>query len=154
MLIQLPDIWIYILNILIWLFIHLTIAYWATLLPFEKFTKNNFLFKIKYFETTKFYEKYFLIKRWKHLLPDGASLFKRGFKKKRLMTKEKDYFLRFMLETRRGEFAHWLVILFSPVFFIWNPFIFGVVNIIYSLIANLPCIFVQRYNRIRFSKLL
>ncbi len=70
------------------------------------------------------------------------------------MTKEKDYFLRFMLETRRGEFAHWLVILFSPVFFIWNPFIFGVVNIIYSLIANLPCIFVQRYNRIRFSKLL
>ncbi len=45
MLIQLPDIWIYILNILIWLFIHLTIAYWATLLPFEKFIKNSFFLK-------------------------------------------------------------------------------------------------------------
>lgn len=137
-----------------WLFIHLTIAYWATLLPINRFKNDNWLFTPKKFETTKFYENILYVKKWKHLLPDGAALFKKGFRKKRIMTKQKDYLEIFLIETRRGEFTHWFVILFSPIFFVWNPLIFGLVNIAYALVANIPCIIVQRYNRLRFENLL
>jgi glycosyl-4,4'-diaponeurosporenoate acyltransferase len=42
--------------------------------------------------------------------------------------------------------------LFSPVFFVWNIWWVGIVMIVYAMLANMPCIMIQRYNRIRLKR--
>ena len=86
--------------------------------------------------------------------PNGAALFKKGFRKKRMTSLNKEYLDRFILEVCRAELAHWVVILSSPVFFICNYWWAGFIMIAYAFAANLPCILAQRYNRIRFRMIL
>jgi glycosyl-4,4'-diaponeurosporenoate acyltransferase len=100
------------------------------------------------------YQKIFCVKKWKGLLPEGAVLFAKGFRKKELKEKNENYFRIFITETCRAECAHWLTMVFSPLFFLWNPFWVGVGMIVYSLMVNLPCIIAQRYNRIRLERVL
>jgi glycosyl-4,4'-diaponeurosporenoate acyltransferase len=155
MLIELPILWTVIINFVIWFIIHMTMAYIITMIPANWINVKSSLYQEKAFENAgKIYETHFKIKSWKELLPDGAALFDKGFKKKRLVSFEESYIQQFVLETCRGELAHWLVIAFSPIFFIWNPLWAGCVMIIYALLANLHCIITQRYNRIRFNKIL
>ena len=37
----------------------------------------------------------------------------------------------------------------GPVFLLWNPWWLGLLMFAYAVIANLPCLIVQRYNRAR-----
>ena len=100
------------------------------------------------------YDILFRVKQWKSFLPDGAALFRSGFRKKALTQWDPPYLERFMQETCRGELTHWLTLLSSPLFFLWNlPFV-GLIMIAYALAANLPCIVTQRYNRSRFGRVL
>lgn len=155
MLFELPILWTILINIALWFIIHMSMAYIITMIPSNWINVNSIIFTEKKIEKNgKIYENHFKIKSWKELLPDGAALFDKGFKKKRLVSFEESYIRQFVLETCRGELAHWLVIAFSPIFFIWNPMWAGNVMIIYAILANLPCIITQRYNRIRFNKIL
>lgn len=99
------------------------------------------------------YEKIFLIKRWKHLLPDGAPLFD-GFPKKKLESTEPEYLRKFILETRRGEFSHWLQWVLISGFTIWNPFPANLIILLYAALSNLPCLLNLRYTRIRLIPVL
>lgn len=155
MLIELPIFWTILINILLWLSIHLTIAYLATILPSGLINIDSTVFREWNWEKGgRFYEKYFRIRLWKELLPDGSALFKKGFRKKRMVSASPEYINRFIIEVCRAEMAHWIVILCSPVFFIWNPLWAGIVMIFYAIAANMPCILAQRYNRIRLRRLL
>ncbi|MCG8491787.1 MAG: hypothetical protein MI743_09255, partial [Sneathiellales bacterium] len=86
-------------------------------------------------------------------LPDGSAMFKKGFRKKNLKSKDTKYIQQFILELCRAELAHWIVIMFSPIFFIWNYEWVGYIMILYALLVNIPCILAQRYNRIRFKNI-
>ena len=155
MLIVLPEIWIIIIDIVLWFIIHMSVAYIATILPLNNLNTNSWLLKERKWEKSgKIYEEIFHIKKWKELLPDGSALFKKGFRKKRMTSSNPEYLQKFIIETGRAEIVHWIVILFSPVFFIWNYPWAGWVMIVYAIIANMPCILAQRYNRARLSKLL
>lgn len=155
MLIELPIIWIVVINIVLWGAIHMGIAYFATILPEKMIKTDSKWFEEKDWERGgKIYEDVFKIKKWKEILPDGSALFKQGFRKKRMQRMDKDYLKRFVLEVCRAEMAHWIVILFSPIFFIWNWWWAGIIMIVYAFIANMPCILAQRYNRIRLRRLL
>lgn len=155
MFIELPKIWIVIIDILMWLIIHLSVAYVGTLLPIRFINTKSWLFKERDWELGgKLYESSFKIKKWKEYLPDGSKLFKDGFEKKRMTSLDNEYLDRFIIEVCRAELVHWVVILFSPIFFIWNDQWVGYIMIIYAILANLPCILAQRYNRIRFKKIL
>jgi len=133
----------------------MSFAYIITIIPSSYINIKSWIYKNRNWEQNgRFYEKYFKIKSWKGMLPDGAALFKKGFRKKSLVSLDKEYLRQFVLETCRAEFVHWLVILFSPVFFIWNPVWAGIIMIIYALFANLPCIIAQRYNRLRFLRII
>lgn len=155
MLIEIPVFWIAIINVVLWLVIHLSIAYIATSLPERLINVNSKLYnEIKWEKGGKIYDDLFRIRRWKELLPDGSALFKKGFRKKRMVSMNKEYVERFILEICRAELTHWIVILFSPLFFIWNPWWAGLIMIVYAFAANMPCILAQRYNRIRFRKML
>lgn len=129
-------------------------AYIFFLMPKEWFNPNSFVFKEKKWEKEgRIYEKIFLIKRWKKLLPDGAATFKKGFRKKKLNATSKEYFSEFILESCRAEATHIPPIFLSFLFGLYNPPQIVLIMLIFAIIVNLPCILAQRYNRIRLSRI-
>lgn len=101
-----------------------------------------------------FYARYTGIKKWKPLLPEAGDVFKDGFHKRHLRSRDRAYFERFVVETRRAELTHYMVMMAAPLFFLWNPWWLGLVMVAYALVANLPCIAAQRYNRARLQRVL
>jgi glycosyl-4,4'-diaponeurosporenoate acyltransferase len=155
MLIDLPVLWIVILDVAAWLVIHMGTAWAVTQMDADRFHPEHPLFRRRGWEGDgQVYDRLFRVRSWKKWLPDGAALFEKGFRKKRLAQARSDYYERFIRETCRGELAHWLVIWIAPVFFVWNYWWAGMIMIAYALAASLPLIITQRFNRIRFRMLL
>lgn len=152
MLIQLPALWLVVVNVAAWLAIHLGVAWVGTKLPEHLFRPGDAWFRPRPWERRGLYERAFRIRAWKDLLPDGAALFRKGFRKKRLMSRDPEYLERFARETCRGEAVHWVVLGSSPFFFLWNPWWAGLIMVAYGMVANVPCILAQRYNRLRLMR--
>jgi len=151
----LPIAWTVALNIIPWLVIHMGVSYVVTRLPASRFRPECWLYVPRSWEAGgRLYERLFRIKAWKGLLPDAAPWFAGGFAKQSLQSLDRAYLQRFVRETCRGELAHWITMLCAPVFFLWNPAWACLVITAYALGANVPCILAQRYNRIRFAKVL
>ena len=104
------------------------------------------------------YDRLLWIKAWKDRLPEAGALFRDGFSKRRARH-DRAYLHELQVATRRAERAHWAILALSPTFFLWIP-AFGmpwwlaVVMVGYGVVANVPCILVQRYNRGRFARIL
>jgi glycosyl-4,4'-diaponeurosporenoate acyltransferase len=153
MLLHLPTLPAILLDIATWMIIHMGVSYLMTHIPLRSFDTGFWLYKQRKWEKdSKIYVRIFRLKKWKKRLPDGAALFKKGFKKKHLKELDSVYLDDFIRETCRAEFTHWIMFLFSSVFFIWNPWWVGIVMIVYAILVNLPCIIIQRYNRIRLKR--
>ena len=155
-LIYLPTFWTVLLDIAIWYVLHMGIVSIVLRIPARYFYPNGLLFRQRHFERDgQFYLKHFKIKQWKKHAPDGAAFSKkRGFPKKKLKEVGSSYLNRFYVETCRAETAHWLLIGVAPLFFLWNRFWVGWFMIAYAVAQNLPLIMIQRYNRIRFRRIL
>lgn len=149
--IELPLIWIAILNVTLWPVIQMTLAWGFMRMPAAWFETPDRGFHL---ETRVFYERWFGVKHWKDLLPDGASWFGGGFAKNELTATDAGHLQKFIRETRRGEICHGCAFLFVPIFFLWNPWWGDLVIVAYAVIANLPCVIAQRYNRIRMRRVL
>ena len=149
--IELPVIWTVTLNVTLWVGIQLALAWGFIRMPAAWFDAPTGAFA---FETRGFYQRWLGVKHWKDLLPDGARWFGGGFAKNALLATDSAYLLEFIRETRRGELCHRCALLFIPIFFLWNPWWGDLVIITYAIIANLPCLIAQRYNRIRLRRLL
>lgn len=145
-------VWI---NIVVWLFFHLSISLGLLKVPYSFFGRDHpsdIFFKERPFERKgKFWRNVFYVHRWKDSLPDGASLFKLGYKKKQLTDTTIETMQLFILETKRAELTHLLLLLPAPLFFLWNPVWAGFVMLFYAVIVNVPFIIIQRYNRIRLE---
>ena len=143
---------IWVANLLGWPLIHLAIGYVALRLPPDLFARDIWLTTPRRWERNgRLYRDWLAIRRWKSMLPDGAPLLG-GFAKKRFHSHDSTYLALFLLETRRAELAHWCMLCCLPVFFFWNPPWACLVMTSYAVAANLPCIIVQRYNRIALSR--
>ena len=129
-----------------WLVLQLSIAAVAVRIPSRCFAEDNWLYRVRAREI-EFYKRWLLIRRWKNWLPDGAPWVGGNFRKKAPAGRDSTYLAQLMIETRRGEAAHWLMLASFPIFFLWNPPWAWVVIVLYAAAANLPCIAVQRYNR-------
>jgi glycosyl-4,4'-diaponeurosporenoate acyltransferase len=150
-LIELPTVWIIVLNVGGWVAVQMGLAWAFTKMPVEWFESG----KPRAWERTgRFYERVLRIKAWKDSLPDGAGWFSGGFPKGTLAGMNRDYLERFIRETWRGELCHWCAIAFTPIFFLWNPWWGDLIITAYALAANLPCILAQRYNRARLQRIL
>jgi glycosyl-4,4'-diaponeurosporenoate acyltransferase len=144
-----------VIDFIVWFVIHIGFTIITIKMPDKLFDKDNWIYRIRPWEKNgRIWQTIFRVKTWKDHLPDGAALFKKGFKKKRMTSRDSGYIKAFILESRRGELTHWLILLSSPLFFIWNPAWLGFIMILYAVIANLPCIIAQRYNRPRLNSLL
>jgi glycosyl-4,4'-diaponeurosporenoate acyltransferase len=135
--------------------VHLGISYLCVKIPIAFFKKDRWLFRIRNWEYRgKAYNRFFKVKKWKSIIPDGGGLFKKGFAKKNLQNSDPLYLKTFMYETKRAELTHWLTIIPAPIFFLWNIWWAGIIMIVYALIVNVPCILLQRYNRARLTSLI
>jgi glycosyl-4,4'-diaponeurosporenoate acyltransferase len=149
--IELPIVWVIVLNVAGWPVIQLGLAWLFTRMPVSWFNPPA---PGDWERDGRFYERVFAIKRWKDRLPDAARWFGGGFAKGTLAGNTRDYLERFRRETWRGELCHWAALGFAPVFWLWNPWWASLIMVSYALAANLPCILAQRYNRLRFQRLL
>lgn len=94
------------------------------------------------------------IRRWKDSLPEAGAFYQGGFAKRQLAGRDPGYLGRFIVETSRAEFSHWLTWALALTFFAWNPWPVGVMMVGYGAAVNLPCILIQRYNRPRLRRAL
>ena len=152
--IVLPTLLTIVIDILVWGILQLSIARLS--LEFkDKFLSNNRIFKVLKFEKDgEFYNRYFRIKLWKDKLPDGSKILMNSFSKQTFNAKDLDYLNKFLIEINRAEISHWLQILPAPLFFLFNVEWVGYFMIGYALIANIPFILAQRYNRARVIKII
>jgi glycosyl-4,4'-diaponeurosporenoate acyltransferase len=91
------------------------------------------------------------IRRWKDRLPELGGLFAGGVSKR--ASGGRSRLERYEAETRRAEYVHWLVLACAPLFALWNPWYLTVAMVLYAVVANVPCLVVQRYNRARIARL-
>lgn len=151
---HLPLFWTVALDIVAWYALHMGIAYGMTQVPPERFDLHAGLYRQRVWEEGgKIYQSLFQVRRWKDLLPEGAALFAKGFRKRHLQERSDLYLQRFAQETCRAECTHWITLAVAPLFFLWNPPTAGMAMIFYALVANIPCVIAQRYNRIRLTRL-
>jgi len=142
-----------------WVVFHIGSGFVTHHMPTRLFDRESWLFRTRTFEAEgRLYRKVFLIHRWKDILPEAGATFAGGFAKRSLprglRTKDNgEYLQRFVAETRRAELTHWLPILLSFTFFIWNPAGIALWMPVYAVVTNLPFIFVQRANRPRLQRL-
>lgn len=146
--------WLLILNILAWFFFHMAISLLLMKAPDAYYEKqSDFYTPFKWEKNGEIWQELFHVRRWKEILPEGSSFVPAAYNKKTLSDTHVDTLKKFITETKRAEQTHWLLMLPAPLFFIWNPPWAGWIMIFYALLANLPFIIIQRYNRPRLERL-
>lgn len=150
--ISLPVTWMVILDFIAWAFFHMAISIICLKIPLAFFLEDRVWFRIFAWEKSgKRWQQLFRVKKWKGRVLDGATIFRKGYAKKRLHGSSISDLNVFGAETKRAELTHWLCIVPAPLFFLWNPIWVGWVMILYALLFNVPLIIVQRYNRGRIG---
>lgn len=122
--------------------------------PLRSFATDRWWSRLRPFERGgSWYARTVHIKAWKGRLPELGGLFAGGFAK-RGASRDREYLARFVIETRRAEWVHWVAFLLWPVFGLWNPPWAVAVMFVYATMVNAPCVVVQRYNRARLLQAL
>jgi glycosyl-4,4'-diaponeurosporenoate acyltransferase len=138
----------------IWILIHFGIGYLAHRLPLGVLAALPVVNQSYRWENSGHLYEWLGIRAWKDHLPEAGAFYEGGFSKRHLRSRDPAYLMRFVLETARAEWSHWLTWGMALTFFAWNPWQVGVVMLIYGGIVNLPCILIQRYNRARLKRVI
>ncbi|TVQ26039.1 MAG: hypothetical protein EA382_06025 [Spirochaetaceae bacterium] len=151
-----------------WVAIQIGSGYLTHAMPLRWFIRDNALFRTRRFERGGRLYRLFGVHRWKDRLPEAGALFAGGFSKSRLAAGTRApgagtagavdpsgdrvaLLERFVAETRRAELTHWLPVVASFTFFLWNPPEIAAWMPPIGLVGNLPFIIVQRSNRPRLE---
>ena len=105
-------------------------------------------------ESVRGYEERLAVRRWKPWLPDAGDALPGGVRKASLARRDPASLERLMLETRRAELVHWALWPFWAVTALWLPPAGVMINLGFATAFNLPCVLVQRYNRLRLARTL
>jgi glycosyl-4,4'-diaponeurosporenoate acyltransferase len=147
--------WTVLIDCVVWAVAGFSVGYLAHRASAQRFAAAGVLTRLRAFERDgRWYEERWRIKAWKDRLPEGGAIFSGGFSKRSLRTRDPDVLGRFVIETRRAEHTHWWLMALAPLFLLWNPWWLALAMIGYALIANVPCLMVQRYNRARLIRVL
>lgn len=154
-LVELSAGWAVVVDCVVWAVVGVSTGYAAYRWPTERLAHDGWVTRLRAFEAGgRWYERRWRIRRWKDRLPEAGSVFGGGFSKRALRSRQTDHLDRFIVETRRAELTHWVVLAVGPLFFLWNPWWLALVMVAYALVANVPCIAVQRFNRGRLERVL
>lgn len=138
-----------------WALIGVVSGWLVVQVPRRHLDHDNWLTRIRAVEEGgRRYERWLRIQRWKHLLPEAGDLFPGGRSKRSTGGRSSGSLEDFVVETRRAEWVHWAQIAAAPTFGLWNPWTIGAAMVAFALVAHLPFIVVQRYNRSRLLRVL
>lgn len=155
MLIHLSDWWSVVVSVAAWLLIGLVSGYVLHRVDVERFSRDGRLTRLRHWEDGgRWYQRHLRIRRWKDLLPEKGDLFRGGFSKRHLADRSGGHLERFVAETRRAELVHWVNLACGPLFLIWCRPAIGVWMIVFGVVAHLPFVLIQRYNRGRLLAIL
>jgi glycosyl-4,4'-diaponeurosporenoate acyltransferase len=142
-------VWI---NALFIVLTHVFAIIWGRLLSPAYVLREHPWSHIRSFEAEgRLYARWCRVRAWKHLLPDGGAWLGH-FRKASLDTVDRAYLAQFIGETRRGEFTHMLGFIFFFPNVLWNDVVVSGMLLLYGVVAHVPCIVVQRYNRARLLR--
>jgi glycosyl-4,4'-diaponeurosporenoate acyltransferase len=141
-------------DIAVWAVWGVVVGYGLQRLPRHRFADDSWLTRLRPWERSGRVWDGLRVRRWKDALPDAGGLFAGGFAKRELRRRDREYLLAFEAETRRAELVHWIVLAVAPLFVLWNPLWLAAVMALYGVVANVPCIIVQRFNRGRLQRTL
>lgn len=94
------------------------------------------------------------IRVWKRWIPDAGGVLPGGIPKASLVRRDRAALQRLVLETRRAELVHWALLPGGLLTALWLPPAGVLVNVLFALAFNLPCLLLQRYNRARLQRCL
>jgi glycosyl-4,4'-diaponeurosporenoate acyltransferase len=147
-----PDAATLAADVVVWGVLHAGAGYLVHRLPVQALDHDGWLWRPRPAERDgQVYER-LGIRRWKDRLPEAGALFDGGISKRHLACSGS--LERFVVETRRAELGHWLAMLPGPLFALWNPPGVAAVMVAYGIGVNLPFVAIQRYNRLRSSRVL
>jgi glycosyl-4,4'-diaponeurosporenoate acyltransferase len=152
--VHLANGWTVVLDIVAWGVVHASTGYVAHRLPVRWLQCDRGPLRLTAAERRVTCFHRIDIRRWKDRLPEAGALFTGGVSKRHLPPTDHGGLPRFVVETRRAEWAHWLALAAVPLFALFNPPAAAVAMIAYGVAANGPCIAVQRYNRARLARAL
>ena len=144
-----------ILDVIAWALFHLGIGYYSSTISPERFNPDNRMYQPRKWEKEGgIYDKIFKVRSWKKLIPNGSALYSSGYSIKNLRSSQIGELDRWLRESCRAEFCHWMMIIPGFFFFLWNSVEAGWAMVMYAIINNLIPILMQRYNRPRARKLI
>jgi len=127
----------------------------ANRIPACRLDGDTWITKIRPFEDRgSWYARHLRVRVWKRRLPEAGALFQGGVSKASLPGFGRTELETFARETRRAELVHWANVGFGATFLVWNPWPIGALMVLFGLVAHLPFVVVQRYNRARAMFLL
>lgn len=136
-----------------WLLWSVLIGYGALRLPLSLLERDSWLTRPRpWGESLDPYEHRLRIRRWKGCLPDAGNAFAGGLRKNSLVGRDPGQLRRLIAETRRAELVHLGIWLFWPLTALWLPAWAVLINLAFATAFNLPCIWVQRFNRLRLRR--
>lgn len=130
------------------------VGYLASRIPADRLHHDGFLTRLRSWERDGRVYEQLAIRSWKDRLPEAGGTFGDGMPKSRLPGRSTDDLHRFMAEARRAELVHWAIPLLLPVLALWNPPGLFAAMVVFAVVANVPCLIIQRYNRARIARIL
>lgn len=153
--IELPLLWVVVLDVVVWLVLHLSISFEVQRINIAWFIRKEKWFRqFSWEEQGMFWQRFVKVKYWKGFIPDGTLFIRNGYNKRVLQGRDSTSLSLFLLESRRAEFVHWLMIVPGFFFFLWNPLWAAWLNVLYAVLFNAPLIIIQRYNRPRLERII
>jgi len=131
----------------VWAGCSLIVGYGAHRLPSAAVERDGFITARRGWEGDGSVYERLGVRRWKDRLPEAGGLF--GGVSKRSLSLGRDGLAQFAAETRRAEYVHWALLAVGPLFAWWNPWPLALAMLGYAVLANVPFVIVQRYNRAR-----
>lgn len=142
------------LDIVAWGAIHAGTGYLAHRLPATFCERDTWLTTLRGWERSGRVWTILRVHDWKDRLPEAGDVFAGGVSMRSLPSRGHVGLTQFAASTRRAEIGHWLAAACSPMFLVWNPLWISGVMVVYGFAVNAPFIAIQRYNRLRVSRLL
>ncbi len=103
--------WAVLVDCVVWVAVGVITGYVAYRWPASRLAHDGPITRVRPFEQSgRWYERRWRIQSWKDRLPEAGSFFAGGFSKRALTTRRSDHLRRFVVETRRAELTHWVVL--------------------------------------------
>mgnify|MGYP001812054191 CR=1 FL=1 len=138
-----------ITSVLAWAAIGLSTGWFMHRVDVARLSHDRGIGHLRPWETRSFYRDRLKISRWKDRLPEAGGFFEGGFVKRQIDDRSESHLSRWLAETRRAEYTHWLNIAAAPLFLVVFPLPLAAVHLCFALAVHLPFVAVQRYNGLR-----